>query len=294
MIIFSKKEGHVYKNLELDTTYTSVTTLIKKYSNEFDSNYWSTYKALEVIVPNFKFRVKLTKGVLLPIMMQLTPSEKEQLLKEKELILLRWSKKNKDSLDKGTDTHYEKESISYEQGFEVNPFTSLPYKVFDKPNFVYENQSLCENLYDLPDGFYPELLIWSHKYKVAGQSDKVFIETIGKNRFIDIDDYKTNIAIKKTSFYSRQENKNQMMKAPLDELMDCNYIHYTIQLSTYAYMLSQMGFIIRNIGITHIKEDEDKLYTLEYKHREVKAMLEHFSSTEIKTSSVKPKLKLKL
>ena len=44
----------------------------------------------------------------------------------------------------------------------------------------------------------------------------------------------TNKEIKKRSFYDKNRKDVQHMKYPLNNIMDCNYWHYTLQLSTYA------------------------------------------------------------
>ena len=43
-------EEHVYINKKDNSRYISVTTLINKYSEEFDEEFWSSYKALEEIM----------------------------------------------------------------------------------------------------------------------------------------------------------------------------------------------------------------------------------------------------
>lgn len=41
------------------------------------------------------------------------------------------------------------------------------------------------------------------------------------------------------SGFDTSTKRNAMMQYPLNNLMDCNYIHYTLQLSTYAWMLQK-------------------------------------------------------
>ena len=69
-----------------------------------------------------------------------------------------------------------REERSYAQGWEINPYTGTKLRVhrFEKK---YDNQSIVDNLIDLPDGCYPELLIWDLEYGICGQEDKVYIET---------------------------------------------------------------------------------------------------------------------
>ena len=47
-----QEEGHKYFNLEDSSiVYTSVTTLIGRYENEFDKSFVSKYKAIEKLMP---------------------------------------------------------------------------------------------------------------------------------------------------------------------------------------------------------------------------------------------------
>jgi len=59
------------------------------------------------------------------------------------------------------------------------------------------------------------------------------------------------------------------MKSPIGHLMDCNYIHYELQMSMYAWMLEQFGFTVRNIAFHHLGERQD----LEYRKFEVQRIL---------------------
>ena len=49
-VCFNDSE-HVYWNEESGDRYISVTTLIDKYVQPFDKEFWSSYKALEQLLP---------------------------------------------------------------------------------------------------------------------------------------------------------------------------------------------------------------------------------------------------
>ena len=49
-VAFSEKE-HCYWNVNDNKKYISVTTLIHRYTQEFDKEFWSSYKALEKLLP---------------------------------------------------------------------------------------------------------------------------------------------------------------------------------------------------------------------------------------------------
>lgn len=260
-IVFSK-DDHRYSSY--DKEYTSVSKLIAKYKNEFDKDHWSTYKALERIIPNFK-DVKKGWKVESPEFVAHASGlvDSEELSAEVKKILKEWEKENVASIRKGNKYHERKEKKSYAQGYEINPFTQQKVPIAYNPPEEGEKTNIVHNLYDLEDGYYPELLIWNEEKLLAGQADKVFIETVLENgiykRVIDIDDYKTNKKITKNGF------KGKRMKNPLSHLQDCNYVHYNLQISLYAWMLEQFGFVPRNLSFHHFNQ----IYPLPYLREEV-------------------------
>jgi ATP-dependent exoDNAse (exonuclease V) beta subunit len=136
-------------------------------------------------------------------------------------------------------------------------------------------------------GIYPEFLISlksrDNLLKVAGQIDLL----IKDGDEITIIDYKTNKEIKKKSYYDSNTKTNLMMKYPLNNLMDCNYYHYTLQLSLYAYLLQQINpnFIIKSLQLYHIDHDgKSKTYHLDYLKDDVVRMLKHYKKILKQTS----------
>ena len=51
-------EKHIYWDEKDEVKYVSVTTLIHKFTQEFDEEFWSAYKALEAIMAEGFSRVK--------------------------------------------------------------------------------------------------------------------------------------------------------------------------------------------------------------------------------------------
>ena len=75
--VFFNDETHKYYDKKTMQPYISVTQIVGKYSQEFDENFWSSYKALEAILEgdvfsiikpslSFSFR-KMWYSLLLPI-----------------------------------------------------------------------------------------------------------------------------------------------------------------------------------------------------------------------------------
>jgi hypothetical protein len=199
--------------------------------------------------------------------------------KTPEYWLKEWKEKSTTALSRGTSIHNTKEEVTYGRGVEV----------INKSVKLVVNGALfeTENLFDLPDGVYPELNIWNVGWRIAGRPDKFVIETIEGKRYIDIYDYKTNGKIDKVS-YIDEKGVRKMMKAPLSHLMDANYVHYTLQLSMYAYILETYGFIPRHLEIIHIPhpidflgkpvQPADVLYPVPYLKDEVLTMLAHYDA----------------
>lgn len=273
-IIFTDLD-HSYKSG--DIKYTSVSTLISKYKKPYNAEYWSLYKAYEKILSNDDFK-KLKEGFKRedPSLFQhLRFFADEELAKKYQKDILKdWENERNKSIVKGNMYHEAKETEAIENGVLINPFDNKDYETINsviiekvgnkelrKPNY--------SRLEDLVDGFHPELLLWNNFFKLAGQADKVYIETINGVRYVDIDDYKTNKKIKKSNFFEK-------MKFPLSDLDCCNYNHYRLQISTYAWLMEQSGYTVRNLSFTHINQP----YEFEYMKDEVENMINDFYTNE--------------
>ena len=91
---------------------------------------------------------------------------------------------------------------------------------------------------ELKDGVYPEYLV-SYKFNdliICGQIDLLVIE----DGEILVVDHKTVGKLEMKSYYDRNKKSNVMMKYPLNNVMDCNGMHYALQLSLYAWMIKQI------------------------------------------------------
>jgi len=102
----------------------------------------------------------------------------------------------------------------------------------------------------LADGIYPEHLVYLQSVGLIGQIDLLEIA----NGLVYISDYKTNKKIDYKS-YVNWEGISKKMSSPIDHLEDCNYIHYALQLSTYAYMVLRHNpkLKIGELFINHIR-----------------------------------------
>lgn len=79
----------------------------------------------------------------------------------------------------------------------------------------------------------PELLVYNHQLKLAGQIDLTEIMFSNNTVYFQVYDYKTNHKIDR-------ENDFQKMKFKSAELDDCSYNHYNLQLYLYCKLLENV------------------------------------------------------
>ena len=271
LIKFNNAE-HTYR--KSNDSYLSATSLIKKVKNEFDKDHWSKYTALKKLLgPDFREKSKgyAHSDPALIIHLQKFVPQKDFHRATTE-VLNEWALKNKIAITRGNNYHNMKETQAYDSGVQVNPFTNELFEVgiIAPPDPNGDKIAINRDLYNLPDGYYPELLLWNDEYGIAGTADKVFIETVNNVRYVDVDDYKTNNKIRKS-------NKFQKLKSPVDRLDDVNYNHYRLQVSLYAWMLEQFGFKVRNTAFTHF----NKQYKFRYMRKDIVNILNYYKDGKI-------------
>ena len=141
---------------------------------------------------------------------------------------------------------------------------------------------VCKQNYtplDLESAVYPEYLISrvseDGHIRLAGQIDLL----VKDGNDIYIIDYKTNKELKMKSGYDPAAKKYAMMKFPLNNLMDCNFMHYTLQLSTYAWMIKKNNpqFNIKKLILVYFDHDGNvSTHEVEYLKNEVERMLSQY------------------
>lgn len=114
-----------------------------------------------------------------------------------------------------------------------------------------------------------EVLLYSKELKISGTVDILVLNKYtGK---YDIIDWKTSKKITKWSF-----NKKMGTKPPTQNIMDCNFNHYSLQLSLYRYILERnYGIEIDNQYIVHLKEDEARAISTRYMKEDIIRMLNY-------------------
>lgn len=103
------------------------------------------------------------------------------------------------------------------------------------------------------------------------------------NKFIVT--HNTNKKIDLKSGFNTQTKTTAKMKYPLNNLDDCNFMHYTMQLSTYAWMIQQLNpdFVIKDLILVHFDHNDNQtVYHLDYLKDEVERMLRFHKKSVIK------------
>lgn len=280
--VFFTEDGHKYTN-DTGERYTSVTSLISQYHEEFDKDFWSMYKAAERILSvdqieewkelKMAYLKSEDKKTFLKAVREIP-----NILKVQDDIIGEWRKTNKDATDYGSDFHNSQENKyrkAYKSSLVQGEDISFPF-LCNKDN----------------RGVFLELYVYNHELKLAGAIDRV---RVWKNGSFEIVDFKTNRKLVFDTWKNPWTGSKAMMKYPLDHLPDCNYSHYTMQLSLYAWMLEQLGYkhkiskILHVVPVTiqkqRIGDLEDIVqqkcfrripYTVVYRKDEVEAMLKHW------------------
>jgi hypothetical protein len=228
MAIQFTSANHKYESVDdPQKEWLSVTTIISLFKPKFDKE----------AVANKVARNKKSKWY------GLTPEE----------IVAIWDKENKRAIDLGSWYHDQRES-------ELVMCNTIQRSGIDLPVIKPIEQDGVKLSPDqtLTPGIYPEHLVYLKSAGICGQADRV--EVVGNH--LNIYDYKTNKEIKMEGFTNWQGSTN-MLDSPVNHLEDCNFNHYTLQLSLYMYMMLKHNHGLKPgiMQIHHVsfeKEDDDE------------------------------------
>ena len=277
------EETHKYFDVtNPDAKFTSVTTMIHEYTQPFDKEFWSAYKALEKLLPKDVWNVEkkslLNSKKFDKVLLDLHAISENDFNREQQGILDEWDNENRKSCERGTKIHADLENSFYQKKKDI-----------DISKFEIGGRFECRKDYselDIENGVYPEYLISrvseDGKLRIAGQIDLL----VKKGNKIIIADWKTNKKIETKSFFNNKTKTSVKMKFPLNNLDDVNYWHYALQLSTYAWMIQKLNpeFEIEDLVLVHFDHNDNMtVYHLPYLKTEVIKMLNHFK----KESSLK-------
>jgi hypothetical protein len=271
-----EEEAHIYYDVtQPDQKFISVTTLIHTFTNPFDKEFWSSYKALEKLLSKDDWAIEkkslLSTKKFDKVLLEMYEISENDFNREQQAILDAWDEENRKSCERGTKIHSDLENSLYGKRRDID---LAKYQIGGKFECIKDYNEL-----DLEYGVYPEYLIHrvseDGKLRIAGQIDLL----VKKGNKIIIADYKTNKEIKTKSFYDKNKKTSEKMKYPLNNLDDVNYWHYTLQLSTYAWMIQKLNpdFEIEDLVMIHFDHSDNMtVYHLPYLKTEVIKMLNHY------------------
>ena len=271
---------HKYIEKNTGMVCVSATSLIHKFTQPFDATFWSCTKALEALITPEQFasvkeelyRKKkfddkyVTKFGIQP----------ETFIQKKYEILDAWKTKNEVACERGTAIHKMHEDRHMSGNTKELQHLGLggTFKLYTT-NKIIPRES----------GIYPELLMHriseDGKLRIAGQADLVIIDGTD----VHLLDYKTNAEIKKSSYYNPTTRQRQMMQYPLNNIQDCNYMHYQLQLSLYMWMIlkAHPELTPKSLTIIHYDhKDKMTLYDIPYLEKDVERMLAYYKGKMIK------------
>lgn len=273
-------EKHVYWDENDNERFVSVTTLIGKFCQEFNNEFWSGYKALERLLTKEEFAAEKkqllnTHKINIEYFLDTYDFTKLDFNREQQAILDEWAETNRVSCERGSSIHAELEN------------TYLKHSTCELRKFGIGGKFKCiPNHYelDLEKGVYPEYLVHrvseDKKFRLAGQIDLL----IKDGNDIYIIDYKTNKKLDDKSYFDSRTRKSQMMKYPMANLMDCNKMHYTLQLSTYAWMLQKINpdFVIKKLLLIHYDHKGNVTeHEVEYLKEDVERMCKYYKKQHV-------------
>lgn len=264
---------HKYWVKNTNQACVSVTTLVGQYT-VFDSAFWSAYKALESLVDDEVFLgVKsdlLDKKQFNLRYLDMTNVNEDDFNERRREILADWDAKREESCIRGTAVHKELE-LGHLSG-DTKEIKKLGLGGKFNTNTTNKIEYGAQRVY-------PEILLSrvspDGELRIAGQADLVIIDGFD----VHILDYKTSKKIDKKSYYDRKKRRSQMMKYPLNNIEDTNFWHYSLQLSTYAWMIEKMDprFNIKSLTIIHYDHDGGVTYhECQYLKNDVERMLSDY------------------
>lgn len=205
-----KEKGHKY--YKKDKELISVTSLIGKYQNPFNENYWALWTALKESGNTLKiWQFKPDVIDYRPFLTVTVETVKKQWALEKDI-----------GLTCGTAVH------NYLEGLWNSKVLDIQCK-YDRYTILKKQ---AEAFYvDFKDRYTPVKMefVISNEF-LAGQMDGLFYDNLNKGYVLF--DYKTDKEIK-------FENKYQKLLKPFDKLDDCNFNKYSIQTSLYKRIFEE-------------------------------------------------------
>lgn len=298
-IIYFDERLHKYTD-DRGNEYTSTTTIIAKYYEQFDTDKIAI--ACERIGRN-PAHPKYVKYRGLSA----------------EEIKAKWLQISIDGLTKGTKKHdYLEDIIKRATGYRTiegtdliqdrlftvediinGTFGELDFNWFTTSGIAYRYPTIYQAILVLHNAgfrFYAEVGVYNIELLISGKIDLIAI----KDRTFIIVDWKTNkddVRFESGYFEKDMEGKttanfiytNNYMKFPIHFLSDSTGTHYNLQVSGYAWLFEQFGFTNLGNVIYQIREDENgyvervnKITLFDYRDHSANMFKHHFEKRILK------------
>lgn len=213
---------------------TSVTTIIHKYEEEFDEEYWSDIKAKQFNIPQWQVKDA-------------------------------WRYINKKALLKGSLVH------NYGELLFDNKIFPYPKELVVKElgyDPIYEEyliqtghvKKFYDDYYDIFIPIKTELVICDEDYLIGGMVDMIVYNRVTKQ--YEIWDYKTN------KEFTVESEKNRYLSGSLSSLEQCDLEVYSLQLSMYKRLIEKNTNIkIGGCYLVWLSHEEETYHIHEAKDR---------------------------
>lgn len=290
-LIFTEHD-HKYRD-ESNLVYTSVTTLLEKYKKKFDNDFWSMYTALKDAGYRLKPYPEEQKIRIGTVMYTLKSLMAQSFYKElQDLTKAQWAVNTTQACIRGNNIHNSIEFginksrndvdgthndlITYEDnnpfkfGKNISSLNDLEASPI-KENFPHI-YNLLKPMITQGCTIFSEKRVYLTKYGIAGTIDCPII----KGKYFSILDWKSNAADMHDTpgYYKKEKIGNVWVKTdtwiitddkfddPISHIPASKYHTYCLQLSIYAYIMEQWGYILIDDGlaIVHYPLNKPPLY----------------------------------
>ena len=186
-------------------------------------------------------------------------------------IKAKWAKAGRDASTLGTKIHECCEDVFLNR----EKFRNTPSN--DKEQHMMDNAiKIAKRIYTGCDILGVEKIVFSPSLRIAGTIDLLARST--KTGEYLIIDHKTNKSI------DTEDKWNNYALSPISHLHDVNYIHYSLQLNLYKYLLKREGYVPKDakfrMYLNHITEQKADIIEVFDMESEIKDMMISFLSGE--------------
>lgn len=255
--IMFNEDDHSYMGKQ--GKFTSVTTELKRYFKEFDSEYWSTYKAMQAegisVKPlSNKRQIKTESKTYDLNNIKGDYKNKAKALREHWRDLATYGQIRGTLLHNYLEDHWLNKNKSY------NPPDTLSKEDREKMEeelsiILAQADNFIKDYMDVLVPLDTEFVVYDSYYRIAGQIDVLFYNK--KINGIWLGDYKTDKKIK-------SYNEFDKLLEPFNHLSDCELVKYSLQTYIYKIILEKnTGAKVENIKIIWFNKNNDNYVIVE-------------------------------